>query len=180
MPSSALHPADALAAVRGRAEIVRGRVERMSPTGGLPARAGAAIYASLRAHEEQAGGRAYPDNAAFLVDLPGRGSFSPDASFHAARNVGMDFIEGAPVFAAEVRSKGDYGAAAEAALAAKRAEYFAAGTVVVWDVDLLGPDTVRSYRATAPEDPTVYRRGDVAAAEPALPGWSMTVEELFG
>jgi hypothetical protein len=27
--------------------------------------------------------------------------------------------------------------------------------------------------------PTVYRRGNVADAEPALPGWSMHVDDLF-
>jgi hypothetical protein len=30
-----------------------------------------------------------------------------------------------------------------------------------------------------PNRPTVYRRGEVAEAEPALPGWSMPVDELF-
>jgi Uma2 family endonuclease len=152
----------------------------MSPTGGLPARAGGAIFMSLRAYERHAVGRAYPDNAAFLVDLPNRGSFSPDASFHAAIVVGMEFVAGAPVFAAEVRSKGDYGPAAEAAMAAKRAEYFAAGTVVVWDVDLLGSDAVRAYRFDDPDHPTCFHRGEIADAEPALPGWRMAVDELFG
>src|SRR5205809_3527026 len=56
-------------------------------------------------------------------------------------------------------------------------DYFAAGTLVVWDVDLLGADVVRVYRAR--ERPTVYRRGDVAEAEPAVPGWSMPVDDLF-
>jgi Uma2 family endonuclease len=49
----------------------------------------------------------------------------------------MKFFEGAPVFAVEVRSEGDYGPAAERELAEKRADYFAAGTLAVWDVDLL-------------------------------------------
>jgi Uma2 family endonuclease len=91
----------------------------------------------------------------------------------------MKFFEGAPVFAAEVRSEGDYGPAAEIEMAAKRADYFAAGTLVVWDVDLLGDDVVRVYRSTAPGTPTVYRRGDTAEAEPAVPGWRMPVDDLF-
>jgi Uma2 family endonuclease len=65
-------------------------------------------------------------------------------------------------------------------MAAKRADYFAAGTLVVWDVDLLGPDVVRVFRASAPNTPTIYRRGQTAEAEPALPGWTMPVDELFG
>jgi Uma2 family endonuclease len=49
---------------------------------------------------------------------------------------------------------------------------------VVWDVDLLGEDVVRAYRASSPE-PTIYRRGQTAEAEAALPGWRMAVDELF-
>jgi len=51
--------------------------------------------------------------------------------------MGMRFASGAPIFAVEVRSENDYGPAAERAMAAKRADYFACGTLVVWDVDLL-------------------------------------------
>jgi Uma2 family endonuclease len=64
-------------------------------------------------------------------------------------------------------------------MAAKRADYFATGTKVVWDVDLLGDDVVRVYRATDPQQATVYRRGELAEAEPAVPGWTMNVNELF-
>jgi Uma2 family endonuclease len=78
-----------------------------------------------------------------------------------------------------VRSKGDYGPQAEEALAAKRADYFAAGTQVVWDVDLLAADVVRLYRAGSPLAPVVFRRGEQADAEPAVPGWRMPVDELF-
>jgi len=163
----------------GKAELVNGELVLMSPTGALPSRASAAIYISLRGHERAAGGGlAYPDNAAFLVDLPHRRSFSPDAAFHRGTKPTMKFMEGAPVFAAEVRSEGDYGSKAEEAMARKRADYFAAGTVVVWDVDLLGEDVVRVHRAGQGE-PTIYRRGQRAEAEPAVPGWRMPVDELF-
>ena len=91
----------------------------------------------------------------------------------------MRFFEGSPAFAAEVRSEGDYGPAAEAEMAQKRSDYFAAGTLVVWDVDLLAEDVVRVYRSTAPATPTVYRRGQAAEAEPAVPGWAMPVDDLF-
>jgi Uma2 family endonuclease len=91
----------------------------------------------------------------------------------------MKFGEGAPVFAVEVRSEGDYGPRAEREMAKKRADYFAAGTLVVWDVDLLSDDVVRVYRASYPEKPKIYRKGQVAEAEPAVPGWTMSVDELF-
>jgi len=163
----------------GKAELVNGELVLMSPTGALPSRASAAIYISLRAHERAAGGGlAYPDNAAFIVNLAHRRSFSPDAAFHRGTKPTMKFVKGAPVFAAEVRSEGDYGPKAEEAMAGKRADYFAAGTLVVWDVDLLGGDVVRVHRAGQGE-PTIYRRGERAEAEPAVPGWGMPVDELF-
>jgi Uma2 family endonuclease len=62
----------------------------------------------------------------------------------------------------------------------KRADYFACGTLVVWDVDLLGEDVIKSYRASNPETPIIFRRGDIADAEPAVPRWRMAVEELLG
>lgn len=162
-----------------KAEIVNGELKLMSPTGDMPGRASGAIYISLRQYESQAIGRAYPDNVGFRVRLPHRESFSPDAAFYIGKPAGMKFLNGAPVFAAEVRSEGDYGPAAEREMAEKRADYFAAGALVVWDVDLLNDAVVKVYRATDPSHPTIYRRGEMAEAEPGVPGWRMSVDELF-
>ena len=165
---------------KGKAELVNGELVLMSPTGGVPGRAAGKIYRSLDDYERSGrGGYAFPDNVGFIVNLPKRRSFSPDAAFFKGELRGGMFLEGAPIFAVEIRSEGDYGPAAERALAGKRADYFAAGTLIVWDVDLLGDDTIRVYRASAPDQPTIYRRGEVAEAEPALPGWRMPVDELF-
>lgn len=164
----------------GKAEIVNGELRVMAPTGFLPGRAAAAIYSSLREYERRTKtGFAIPENIGVLVNLPNRQSFSPDAAFHTGQPTGMKFLEGAPVFAAEIRSEGDDGPGAEKAMADKRADYFAAGTVVIWDVDLIGDETIRVYRSSDRERPTVYRRGEVAAAEPAVPGWKMPVDDLF-
>ncbi len=168
-----------LAREPGKAELVNGRVVRMSPTGGLPGYAGREIVASLHEYSRRTGaGHAIPDNVAFTVTLPHRRSFSPDAAFYVGE-LRMGFLTGAPCFAVEVRSEGDYGPAAERRMARKRADYFAAGTLVVWDVDLLGTTVVRVYRAHDPERATAYGRGDLAEAEPAVPGWSMSVDALF-
>jgi Uma2 family endonuclease len=164
----------------GKAEIVDGEIVLMPPTGAAPNDAAFEITTSLKAHARRTGrGHAVGDNAAFCVDLPGRQSFSPDAAYYLGPHPGMKFYEGAPVFAAEVRSEGDYDPAAERAMAAKRRDYFAAGTLVVWDVDLLGEDVVRVHRANDPDRPKVYRRGEIAEAEPAVPGWTMAVDRLF-
>ena len=166
--------------VEGKAEIVNGEIVLMPPTGDMPGYAGDEIFASLREYARRTGaGRAVGDNKAFRVNLPHRKSFSPDAAFHTGAGAGMKFFEGAPAFAAEVRSENDYGARAEKELAKKRADYFAAGTQVVWDVDLMGEDVVRVYRASEPGRPKVYRRGEVAEAEPAVPGWRLAVDDLF-
>jgi len=166
--------------VRGKAELVDGEIVHMSPTGAAPNYAASEIFVSLRQYSRETKmGRAVGDNAAFRVDLPNRGSFSPDVAFHVGSFTGMKFFEGSPVFAVEVRSEGDYRPKAEAAMARKRADYFAAGTLVVWDVNLLSADVVRVYRTTSPNEPSIYRRGDIAEAEPAVPGWSMRVDDLF-
>lgn len=164
----------------GKAEIVNGKVILMSPTGGEPGYAGDEIFAALREYARRTQiGRAISDNKGFRVNLPRRKSFSPDAAFYIGPNPGMKFYVGAPIFAVEVRSEGDYGARAEAAIQRKITDYFAAGTLVVWDVDLLSKDVVRVYRAAEPTHPTLYGRGAVAEAEPAVPGWTMPVDDLF-
>ena len=178
--TSAAELVAALYRVEGKAEIVDGEVVLMSPTGGLHGRASSNVLLSLRGYERRTGrGRAYGDNVGFLVDLPHRKSFSPDACFYVGPPPGPKFLSGAPLFAVEVRSEEDYGPAAERAMAAKRADYFAAGTQVVWDVEVLREHWIGVYRAGAPETPTVYRRGQLADAEPALSGWSFPVNELF-
>ena len=163
----------------GKAEIVDGELVLVPPTGDMPSRAGFEIAVSLRRMKGKTPGRAYPDNAGFLVDLPNRRSFSPAAAWYTGPSTGMKFLEGAPIFAAEVRSEDDYGRSAERAMAQKRADYFAAGTLVVWDVDLLSPDVIKSYISEDPETPRIFRRGDIADAEPAVPGWRIPVDELF-
>jgi Uma2 family endonuclease len=162
-----------------KAEIVDGEIVLMSPTGDMPARAGFKIAMSLSQMEDKIAGRAYPDNVGYKVTLPNRDSFSPDASFYVGKSTGMRFLEGAPIFAVEVRSENDYGPNAEHAINKKRADYFAAGTLVVWDVDLLSTDTIKSYDRNNPDNPTIFRRGDIADAEPAVPGWRISVDELF-
>lgn len=166
--------------VQGKAEIINGEVIEMPPTGDEPGYAGDEIFVSLREYARRTGvGRAVGDNKAFRVNLPHRETFSPDAAYYIGPRAGMKFFEGAPVFAVEVRSENDYGRHAEQKIAQKRVDYFAAGTLVVWDVDLLSDDVVKVYRATDPENPTVYHRGEEAEAEPAVPDWRMPVDALF-
>jgi Uma2 family endonuclease len=153
----------------------------MSPTGDLSGAAGDRISFYLQLHvNDTRVGHAVSHNKAFKVNLPHRQSFSPDAAFYTGPRGGTDFFPATPDFAAEVRSKGDYGPRAEREMAEKRADYFAAGTQVVWDVDLLDEAVVRKYLpASALTPAAVFRRGETADAEPAVPGWRMPVDHLF-
>lgn len=169
-----------LYSIPGKAELINGEVVRIMPTGGKPGRASGKIFLSLSGYEKVNGrGYAFGDNIGFIVDLPNRQSFSPDAAWFTGELEGMKFLTGAPAFAVEVRSESDYGPAAERKLDEKRSDYFAAGTLVVWDVDLLSDEVVKAYRFNDPDNPTIYKRGSIAEAEPAVPGWTIPVDDLF-
>ncbi|QEH34651.1 hypothetical protein OJF2_31920 [Aquisphaera giovannonii] len=172
-----------LARVEGKAELIGGRIVRFIPTGYRPGRIAARIFRSLDDHAEATGrGVAIPDNVGFAIAeiASGRQSFSPDAAYTMGPlpSNPMRFLEGAPTFAVEVRSENDYGPAAEAELAAKRADYFEAGTAVVWDVDPVRR-LVRKYLPNAPGDHTLFAPGQHADAEPAVPGWRVAVDWIF-
>ena len=175
---------DDLYRVEGKAELIGGRIKKYMASGHLPSQVAFEIAVRLREHVQQRGsGRAYADGIGFAIKpaLPsGRESFSPDASFFSGRlpKNTMKFIDGAPDFAVEVRSEQDYGPVAEAEMRAKRADYFEAGSKVVWDVDPLAR-TIAAYRHDQPDAPTIFHAGERASAEPALPGWSLLVDEIF-
>ena len=141
------------------------------------------IFRSLDDYAEATGrGEAYNDNTGFVVPelASGRESFSPTpptplGPFPANE---MKFLRGAPALAVEVRSENDYGPAALEEMAAKRRDYFEAGTGVVWDVDPI-EECVHVYRKDAPGPPVTFRRGQEADAEPAVPGWRVNLDWVF-
>lgn len=185
IPSGPPATIDDLYRVEGKAELIGGRIVRLMPTGDLPNEVASEIFVLLREYAKATGvGIARTDNVAYALERPlksGRQSFSPDASYFTGERPKnrMRFLEGPPTFAVEVRSEGDYTPAALREMAAKRADYFEAGTLVVWDVDPLA-HTIASYRSDSPMLPTVFKAGEIADAEPAVPGWKLTVNELFG
>lgn len=174
---------DDLMAVDYKAELINGRLVRMMATGRLPNRIAGRIYSSLLAHADRSRlGEAYTDNMGFAVKRlhSGRESFAPDAAYFTGafpRNE-MRFIDGAPTFAVEVRSEGDYRAYSDDEIAAKRRDYFEAGTTVVWDVDTKS-QCINSYCALSQYTKTVFKMGGIAHAEPAVPGWEIAVAHIF-
>lgn len=184
--STATHVAatlDDLYRVKDKAELIGGRIIHLMATGYKPSRVASRIFRSLDDYAEATGrGEAFGDNIGYAVGIlsSGRESFSPDASYFLGPFPlnEMRFLEGAPTFAVEVRSENDYGDAAEAALAAKRSDYFEAGTKVVWDVDTIN-EVIRKYGVGFPDHPIVFAPGQEADAEPVVPGWRMAVDRIF-
>jgi Uma2 family endonuclease len=175
---------DDLYRVEGKAELVGGRIVHLMPTGRLPSLVAGRIYRRLADHVDALGrGEVHFDGLGFAVSelTSGRQSFCPDVAYYFGPFPAnpMRFIDGPPTFAVEVRSENDYGPAAEEELAAKRADYFEAGTKVVWDVDPKA-EAIHIHRAGATDRPQVLHRGDVADAEPAVEGWRIEVDRVFG
>jgi len=176
---------DDLYRVEGKAELIGGRIVHFMARGDLPGDVAFSTAVSLRLHARTTGhGKAHADGVGYAIDPPlssGRQSFSPDASYYDGPLPfnRMRFIEGPPTFAAEVRRENDYGRTAEAEMAAKRDDYFLAGTLAVWDVDPVA-ETIALYTTADPTNAVIFRRGDIAHAEPAVPGWRVAVDEIMG
>ena len=141
------------------------------------------IYRSLDDHaEETKVGAAFTDNMGFTVPelSSGRQSFSPDASYYIGPppQDDMDFVDGPPTLAVEVRSKGDYGPAAEAKMAAKRADYFEAGTKVVWDVDPEA-ELIQCYRARPLTAQRCSPLGKPLMPSPPSPVLRLSLDRVF-
>ena len=175
---------DDLMKTDGKAELIGGRIIEYMATGIIPCRIATRILRSLDDHADQLGvGEAFGDSLGYAVDPPltsGRQSFSPDASYFAGTlpTNQMGFVEGGPTFAVEVRSENDYGPAKDTEYADKRADYFEAGALVVWDVDPQGK-TVTKYEANEPTNGVVFRPGDTAGSASAVHGWRLDVTTLF-
>ena len=171
---------DDLMRVEGPAELVDGEIVHVSPNGLLPGRIARRIGRILDDYVDVHSGEVTDGTVGYALGrLPsGRQSISPDMGYFTGppqMNL-MRFVTVCPVFAVEVRSENDYGPAPDRDYAAKRADYFAAGTLVVWDVDPLA-ETITTYRVDGTS--ATYRVGDTAEAEPACPGWRVAVAELF-
>ena len=164
---------DDLARVADKAELIDGRIPVLMPAGRKLGRVAGRIYRSLDDYATQSGrGEAFPDNVGFAVPrLSSRPRVvCPDASYHLGPLPAdpMKFLEGPPSLAVEVRSENDYTPSAEAALAAKRADYLEAGTAIVWDVDPIA-ECIHILRAEKPDPPTTLRRDRPLKQNPCSP-----------
>jgi Uma2 family endonuclease len=161
----------------GKAELIGGRIVQLMATGHKPNRVAGRIFRKLAEFAETNGkGEAFTDNMGFAVPelRSGRESFSPDAAYYVGElpKNPMRFVEGAPTFAVDIRSENDE----EPKMADKRADYFEAGTKVIWDVDTVA-ECIHKY--TDPTHSVTYQRGEIADAEPAVPAWKVDVDWIF-
>ena len=164
----------------GKAELIDGRIISYPPKGYASATAKDNIFYSLHVCARNTEGEAYSTSLGYVIPrLPnGRESFCADTSYYRGPfpDDPWSFIYGPPTFAIEVRGEPDFGPVADAERADKREDYFQADTLVVWDVDPLA-ETITCYLRHQPA--VLFQRGQTADAEPAVPGWRITVEDVF-
>lgn len=166
-------------AAEGASELVNGEIVLMSPAGAVHHIIGGALFAQLWAYVEAHGlGDAFMDNVGYYLPIPGRDRDTvraPDVSFVAAERlteIPRGFLRLAPDFAVEVLSPENTAAEMDA----RMADYFAAGTRLLWVID---PDR-RTVAVHAPDAPARWLgEGDVLDAGDVVPGFSLPVAALF-
>lgn len=160
-----------------RHELVEGRLTTMSPTGLVHGILAGQLAAALTAHvNERRLGLVTVETGFTLKSRPDTVR-APDVSFISrARvppgNLSAKFWDGAPDLAVEVLSPDDRPHEVEN----KTREYLEAGAAAVW---IVRPDarTVTIHHASG--DPVVFGEGDVLEDPAALPGFRLSISELF-
>ena len=174
---------DDLMRAEGKAELIGGRIVRFMATGRKPNRVAGRIFRSLDDHAEATGrGEAYTDNMGFAVpELPsGRESFSPDASYYVGPLPAnpMRFIDGPPDPRRRGPQRGRLRPGRRACHGRQAGRLLRGG-----DRRRLGRRhrgrAIHVYRAGRPGPHATYARGQVAEAEPAVPGWRPEVDAFF-
>lgn len=159
-------------------ELVRGQLRVTEPASGRHGAVGGVLFGALYAFVEERGlGVCFVDNTGFA--LPGLPATvrAPDVSFvHAdhlpSEGLGTGFLPLAPDLAVEILSPSD----SASVLGDKLADYFAAGTQLVWVVDL-DRRTVAVHAAGAPV--RWLGEGDTLDGGAVLPGFAVPIVRLF-
>lgn len=155
-----------------RYELVQGELIRMSPAGTRHGRIGTRIAARLALFaEERRLGVVVSGDTGFILSRNPDTVRAPDAAFvRADRYVDTDrFFPGPPDLAIEVISPTDLYTEVDA----KTREYLEAGTRAVVIVNPR-TRTVRVHRHSGVTEVT-----SVLEVEDVVPGWKMSIEELF-
>jgi Uma2 family endonuclease len=161
-----------------RFELVRGELIQMSPAGSnhgkIAARIGSRI---LQFVEEHNLGDVYAAETGFIIDTDPDTVRAPDASFVTRERIDAlgdteGFFPGAPDLAIEVISPNDtYTQVADKAL-----EWLRSGTQMVIVIDP-NKKTVTLYRDL--DDITILTETQTIEGGNLLPGWSLSLQDLF-
>jgi Uma2 family endonuclease len=162
-----------------RHELLAGRLTAMEPTGAEHGRVAGDVFGLLREHVRNSDlGVTFAAETGFVIGRDPDTVRAPDAAFvtkerYAALGPTPRFWPEAPAFAAEVLSPGD--SAAE--VASKAFAWLDAGTKTVLVVDP-GQSTATVYRSR--EDIQTFEHTDTIDLTDTVPGWRLTLSELFG
>jgi Uma2 family endonuclease len=162
-----------------RHELLAGRLTVMEPTGAEHGLVAGDVFGLLREHVRNLDlGIAFAAETGFVIGHNPDTVRAPDAAFVAKERydaIGSTdrFWPEAPAFAAEVLSPGD----TKAEVKSKAFDWLDAGTKAVLVVDP-AKRTATVYRRR--DDIRSYERTDVVDLADAVPGWRLSLRELFG
>jgi Uma2 family endonuclease len=156
-----------------RYELVRGELRKMSPSGARHGRVAAEIVGSLIAHmKRNRTGAVYSSETGFRISRQPDTVRAPDAAFVRSERVteAAGFFEGPPDAAFEVISPGDTYSEIEE----KTRDWLRAGVKAVVVVDPR-TRTVRVHRMDGARNVE-----DIIEIDDVIPGWRLSLAELFG
>lgn len=161
-----------------RYELVRGELRKMGPAGHVHGKIAMSVGARLWTHVKANGlGEVYGAETGFELGSNPDHVRAPDTAFirrervDAAGNV-RGFFPGAPDLAMEVISPSDRYSQVEE----KVADWLEAGTMAVIVVDPRRR-AVKVHRSLS--DASILTDADILSIEDVVPGWQMTVAEIF-
>jgi len=162
----------------GRCELIEGAIIHMAPSGfehgDISGDIAFQLNGFVRLHKL---GKVLTADAGFTIRRNPDTVRAPDVSFvrreRLPRRGHKGYFDGAPDLAVEVISPSDR----KSEVIAKANEWLAAGAQSVWVVDP-SKKSIDAYRAGGVV--THYRSTDLLADESVLPGFSLSVAEVFG
>jgi len=174
-----LHTIDELPDIPDCYELVDGElIMMMSPAGWLHGHLVSKIGAVIGAYvEDKKLGMAFGEQTGFILTRNPDTVRAPDAAFVREERIPRersltDYFPGGPDLAVEVLSPSNRAST----MKRKIAQYFAAGTRLIWVVD----PKAKMITVHAPaREPVTLREGDALDGEDVLPGFRYSIAQLF-